>query len=849
MVVIPTNVPVVRADHNDLVFISEKDKWDAVVDEVKSFHDVGRPVLVGTTSVERSDMLSQMLGRKHNIDHEVLNAKQHEREADIVLSAGQVGAVMIATNMAGRGTDIKLGQFTREELVDHWKRRGICPKAAQASQSDDEIIAAIHRHLAGKELGMKKGDLESKSDEEIRLALLRHWALHHTYLSESKIAGMNARSLEEELDDVGSCLMHRLRFFENVEELGGLHVIGTERHESRRIDNQLRGRSGRQGDNGSSRFYVSLEDPLMKMFAGETTLKLLSRLGMKEGDAIENPMLTKAIGRAQRKVEERNFLSRKNLLEWDEVLNAQRMDFYEIRQAVLEGRGVKDMIFEHIEDSVRDAVDRFLAPAFQATCIAEWVRENMGVSVEPDRFRGKDREDLHRYIRIACKEEAASMIEVTIGEYMPTDINLGKGTIERADRSMWNLSGLCDWAKATFNASLRVSDIQDMEPKEVVRLLEDAATKHVETQELGPLDQYLVPRYGATELCKWTANKFDAEFKPEEFDQIDNLDDAFRHIMTWARDRYTEREILYPIDFAVETTSGMIQHDAEVAITQFTSWVRARYELDWSPHALPSSNPTELRDMLIAEAKKWDESRRHERADRAVQQASTPDALSEWFQENMGARLTESELERAVDDPRSVAIDKIDAVMRAELAQLERFILLQIIDNAWKDHLHSIDQLRESIGFRSFSQRDPRIEFKREGAGLYEEMWSHIRERVTELAFKAKLTPQFRAPAPPAGTATQPEAQRPTEGAPGQPGGASGAAASGQATATAAPPAERTNRGAAPPKRPPVRAAAAIGRNEMVTIQNPATGEKETVKYKKAEGKLKTGWQIVGRES
>jgi len=847
VVVIPTNVPVVRNDYDDLVFIAEKDKWDSIVDEIKAFHDVGRPVLVGTTSVERSDMLSGMLSRKHSIQHEVLNAKQHEREADIVANAGGLGAVMIATNMAGRGTDIKLQKIRRDELIDHWKRRGICPKQVGADDADEDIVAAVHRHMAGKELGLKTSELDSMSDKDVRLAMLRHWARHHTLLGDGKIDGMSASALESELDAAGSCLMHRLRIFDSVEDLGGLHVIGTERHESRRIDNQLRGRSGRQGDHGSSRFYVSLEDPLMQMFAGETTLKLLSRMGMKEGDAIENPMLTKAISRAQRKVEERNFLSRKNLLEWDEVLNAQRHEFYDLRQSVLEGRGIKELIFEYIEDAVADASDRFLDNAYIANCISEWIREHLNVLIEPERLVAKSRDDLRSYVARAAAEESGRMIEVTIGEYMPTDIDLGKGAIERADSSMWDLQGLVDWANSNFEAGLTLAEVQDADPAQMKNRIQAAATAYMDRQDLSPLDQFLVPLYGEKELCKWVKNKFNADFEPSEFERLDSKHAAIAAVMDRAREVYRMREITNPIDFALESTTAMIQHDAQTALTQFTRWAKARYELDWSPHALPSSNPVELRDMLIAEAQKWDESRISERADRAVQQASTPEALSDWFEEEMGVRLNEEELERAKDDPKSVAEQKIAGTMRLEMTRFERWILLQIIDSAWKDHLHTIDQIRESIGFRSFSQRDPRIEFKREGAAAFAEMFENIRDRVTEYVFKAKLTPQVRPPAGAPQPAPHANAQPPAddtaassalpEGEARQPEPVSATAA---AAAASRPDAMRER-----PKPQPVRSSGAIGRNEVVTIRNPQTGEEETVKYKKAQGKIASGWQLV----
>src|SRR5690606_32814234 len=211
---------------------------------------------------------------------------------------------------------------------------------------------------------------ESLDFAELELALLRHWVERYTFVDPKRAASMSADECMQALDDEGRFGLHRVAWCESVVELGGLHVIGTERHESRRIDNQLRGRSGRQGDKGSSRFFVSLEDDLMKMFAGETTMRILSRLGMKEGDAIEHPMLTKSIVRAQRKVEERNFQIRKNILEYDEVMEHQRQDFYGMRQRVLDGRDIRGLIFEFIEDAAADAVERYLDKDYALECIA-----------------------------------------------------------------------------------------------------------------------------------------------------------------------------------------------------------------------------------------------------------------------------------------------------------------------------------------------------------------------------------------------------------------------------------------------------------------------------------------------
>ncbi|MHC4903124.1 MAG: preprotein translocase subunit SecA [Planctomycetota bacterium] len=805
VIVIPTNLPMIRVDHEDTVYLAAKDKWDAIVDEIKAFHDVGR---------EKSEQLSEMLTRKYNIKHEVLNAKQHEREADIIAHAGELGAVMIATNMAGRGTDIKLGRISPQDLIDHWKRRGICPKSVTASMGEDEIVAAVYRHIAPKQLGLTKADMEAMSDDEILDALLRKWVVEASWAAEGKAASMSRAELLEILDSAGASLLHRLRLFQNIEDIGGLHVIATERHEARRIDNQLRGRSGRQGDNGSSRVFLSLEDDLMKMFAGPTTLKVLSKLGMKEGDAIEHPMLTKSVVRAQRKVEERNFLIRKNILEYDEPMDVQRGFFYSMRQDVLEGRNVKQLIFQYIDESVRDAVHTFLEKKYVPNCIGEWVYENTNVAIDADRIRGKDREDLHKLISIDAKEEASAVIRVTIGEYMPKEM----------EPEGWDLQGLADWANATFKAGLKVSALRTMTTDEVIEHLEQAAEKRIDEVDLAPLDQYLVPNYGEKELVGWASNKFAVECKPEDFVGLEDIEEAADKLMAEARKAYARREMTYPIDFAIDMTSAMLQQDPQRALEQFCSWVKSRYELDWHPQMLPSSDPMELKRLLLAEAEKWDEARITERAERAVAAGSSPDELDEWFQKHASAKLTDEERTRAEDDPQTVAEEKIAGVLRAELTQFERWVLLQIVDQAWKDHLHSMDQVRESIGFRSFSQKDPRIEFKREAGRLFEEMKQSIREKVTDLVFKARLTPQVRPPqpsaepgVPPARPAPGGPAARPVQ--PAQPAiAAAAAAATGTGTAAQRRDlavAEQAGAADGPRKRQPVRRSSpAIGRNE-----------------------------------
>ncbi len=287
---VPTNMPLARDDGQDIVYRTEPEKWKAIVEEIERLQEKGQPVLVGTTSVEKSEKLSSLLSR-HGVAHEVLNAKNHEREAQIVAHAGQRSAVTVSTNMAGRGTDIKLGGNFEHRLA-----------------------------RALEEAGLAEGDVE--------------------HLEEIDRIRQEVRAQCE-------------RDEEDVLELGGLYVLGSERHESRRIDNQLRGRSGRQGDVGESRFFLSLQDDLMKRFYREGVVNLMEKLGMKEGVPIESKMVSNAIKRAQKKVEDYHFEIRKSLLEYDEVMDEQRKTIYSVRQEVLESKGLREKVLQMLDSVLR----------------------------------------------------------------------------------------------------------------------------------------------------------------------------------------------------------------------------------------------------------------------------------------------------------------------------------------------------------------------------------------------------------------------------------------------------------------------------------------------------------------
>jgi len=756
VVAIPTNRTVIRRDYDDMVFLNSKDKWKKITDEIKNFHDCGRPILVGTTSVEKSEHLSKLLAQTHQIKHEVLNAKQHDREGPIVESAGQLGSVMIATNMAGRGTDIKLGALSRQVLLDHWQRRGICPASVTIESSNEQLREGVYRKVATKELGLDKKAVETTPFDKLESQLLRHWATQHTWLTDKTISSLKPEQLREELDSHGRFLLHRIRWFESMEDMGGLHVIGSERHEARRIDNQLRGRSGRQGDRGSSRFFVSLEDDLMKMFAGETTMRVLATLGMKEGDAIEHPMLSKSVERAQRKVEERNFQIRKTVLEYDEVMEHQRQSFYGLRQRVLEGREVRGLIFDFVTRTTDAAVEQYLDPDYPAQCVAEYAKGKLECSISPDRLKGKQIHEIEQTLIAEAEHESRQSINLTLGEYMP---------MEGSEVAMdFDAQGLSNWARNRFGVELTSDELRDSGAqgrKLVQRTLQEAAIRSIQSADLSGISEYVVPNYGATQLVKWVKDNLEFEVSAEEIvktrraeslekaatpGQVTVTSTLMKRVDAW----YNKREIEYPVDFMMQMTQMMMRQNPAEAGTQLLNWANTRFKMGWTPDIFKTSTPQRVRGDMLAASERFFVDREMEKEIAAALACKNDEVLDTYFKERFNVPLPDSM--RFMEGPeRTDAIKaRLENIMRAELLYFERSILLETLDGSWKDHLYAMDQLRDSINFRAFSQNDPRIEFKREGSHMFTGMMQTVRERVTEHVFKAKLTPQVpQAPPPP----------------------------------------------------------------------------------------------------
>jgi len=404
VVVIPTNEPCIRDDVDDVIYKSMHEKFNAITEAINEISSSGRPVLVGTISIEKSEALSAALSKKFGVEHEVLNAKQHTREAVIVVKAGQqhkgrdgqmLGNVTIATNMAGRGTDIVLGP--------------------------------------------------------------------------------------------------------GVAQLGGLHILGTERHEARRIDNQLRGRSGRQGDAGSSQFFLSFDDDLMRVFAPDWTVKALSWIGWEEGQPIYHKRISKGIEKAQKKVEERNFEIRKSLLEYDEVMDYQRKIFYGRRREILAGKKLKNIIEGMIDSAIAKNCETILDKSYPLTCIVEWARTNFGIDLKPADIAGISAAEIEELIKKQAKDNVANEISLTIGEYLE----------DYSDPQSWDVEGLSKWAMSAFKVSLSPGKIKDQQPEEIEEQLISASAEQIDKKDCSQLAEFLKEDFGLRRFIELARAKFE----------------------------------------------------------------------------------------------------------------------------------------------------------------------------------------------------------------------------------------------------------------------------------------------------------------------------------------------------
>ena len=679
VIAIPPNRPLQRKNHSDVIFRTEREKWVAVADEIErinrwdsvnlkdntwitgkitsdskngvelelkgtkktehipaekiqTIQRKGLPILVGTVSIEKSERLASLLG-KRGVDHQVLNAKQHEREADIVAQAGRLGAVTIATNMAGRGTDIILGgnaeTMAWAQLQNTYQTRLDVPK-----NEWDALVTSI-------------SDRESMKSEGNK-----------------------------------------------VREMGGLQIVGTERHESRRIDLQLRGRCGRQGDPGSSRFYLSLEDDLMRIFAGEWVKNILTRLGMQDGEAIESKMVTRRVEAAQKKVEERNFEIRKNLLEYDEVMDEQRKRVYGFRQRVLDGREAtgeaeshddrdgecRELILEMVDRQIDQHIDTFLDKDYGAQAFSGWASSQLSCELESADFRGLVPDEAIRIAHEQATRQAEAQIFEAVEENLP----------QSESESDWNWSALASFVNARWKLSVNDRDLKRVGRNDVAEWLQQRVSEAIAKADLRDGERFLAPDFGVVTARSWTDWRFGIELQDEDLAEIIGNEpdpEAFKEIVREkAREAYQRREIEYPVLVGLAHFTGR-QDDGSKKVNRegLVAWARDRFDSSIDETSLSVTSLDQLKETLNAAS-----TRRHK-------QPHAP---------------------------------------RTEMQRMERAVLLQILDNAWKDHLLAMDHLRSSVGLRGYAQVDPKVEYKREGMRTFDLMWSGIDERVIDIVYR-----------------------------------------------------------------------------------------------------------------
>ena len=685
VVAIPTNRPMARINSPDLIYRTEKEKWDAVVHEVRDVHGTGRPVLVGTTSIEQSESVSRKL-EKFGIKHSILNAKFHEREAEIIAQAGRKDAVTIATNMAGRGTDIVLGgnpeHLAWEELRREYASRLDVPKSVW-----DEVTKRI-------------ADQEGMTEEG-----------------------------------------------QVVSDLGGLHVVGTERHDSRRIDLQLRGRAGRQGDPGSSRFFLSLEDKLMRLFAGEWVKNMLGRLGMEDGEAIESRMVTRRVEAAQKKVEERHFDQRKHLLEYDEVMDGQRKTVYSYRQRILDGANCRDLIVEMLDRQLDVGVGEFMKPTYRYETICAWLGQGFGIEMEPHRLKDMTLEQMQVFLKEEAQYQSHERIEEQIEECLPQDAENERDN---------NWVALSRWANATFGLNTNDRELKKMGRDEVGPYLINRANESVERLDFSGVEQFLEPDYPYHTLCAWLHNQFTLPVTVEDIKSPEQ-----NEVVAKIRDRvielYHEKEIRFPVAvgmtnfLAADQTSGE-KYDRDGLLM----WANGRFSSKLQPDDLKNRQRDEIEHLLTdcsrdyfvdsevtSQADQWLDSA-FEKGDDS-EDDEVLGQLTTWANSEFQSSLAPTDFQKlSHDDAREKILAAYDSRYRPELRQAERALILEVLDQAWKDHLYYMDHLRSGIGLVGYAQKDPKVEYKREGRKAFDAMWNRIDEQVTSAIFRLeKESPAF----------------------------------------------------------------------------------------------------------
>ncbi len=459
-------------------------------------------------------------------------------------------------------------------------------------------------------------------------------------------------------------------------------------------------------------------------------LKIMSLFRWPEGEPLIHKKLSKFVEKTQKKVEERNFESRKSLLEYDEVMDYQRQVFYTRRQSILEGRGLENIIWDMVEDVVAENCAKMLGSDYPYECITEWARTEIGVDLEVGRIRGNELEELENIIRDRAKNNADQEIAVTLGEYMPED----------AEPEEWDLKGLSRWAMSKFSVNVSQNQLRKMNFEDVQQQLLESASERYDKMDLSRITVYLEPEYAHRSLCDWINQKFNLKIKPDELagKEIRQIEE---YLLNQAQQSYRRREIEYPVDFILNVALRREQSGSSFAAKEISDWVRRKFAAELSIEEIQNSSFDKIKKKLLDLNESYHNGQLLQEIDTALQNFSGPEPdpkmLADWAKERFHITVDPDDWQE--QDPRELIQRGARQFLRTELTELEKYVLLQIYDSTWKDHLYAMDHLKSGIGLRGYAEKDPKMEYKREGYRMFQEMLSNIRDKVTDIIFKARL--------------------------------------------------------------------------------------------------------------
>ena len=440
---------------------------------------------------------------------------------------------------------------------------------------------------------------------------------------------------------------------------------------------------------------------------------------------IEHGRISKGIEKAQKKVEERNFEARKSLLEYDEVMDFQRKYFYSSRRKIIEGRDLKTTIDKMIQDMIDGACKNILTRDYPFRCIEEWARSEFGVELAAGRMTNMDIEQIEEIIRDTAKKNVSNEISVSLGEYLE----------DYDDPKTWKIDSLCKWAMSGFQVSLSAGKIRHMTADEIEETLSEAACQQVQKKDASRLVEFLKEDYGIKSFVQWIDAKFDMKLNIGELKDL-KPEQVREKLYKEVAEKYNRREIEYPVEFAMNMAFGQ-QGTNVYGLDALAQWAKKKYDLVLSAETLQNTHPREIHKQLLEQSQLWNDSKLAEVVTMEMQ-GKTGQELAEWAKARFGAELKAETL----NEPKQAQELLLKAgrdFLRRELTDLERYVLLQIYDSAWKDHLYTMDHMKESIMLRAYAEKDPKIEYKHEGHRMFNEMLESIEDRVTNIIFRVRL--------------------------------------------------------------------------------------------------------------